>query len=82
MHLYLKKIKIMQIMASVVFYSENYIKHINALCVQNAEFINVIVGGTYCDMAPENQNIMHCELMLPFILENTTERWSTYKNTS
>jgi hypothetical protein len=31
----------------IIVYSENHTKHINTLCGQNAEVLNVKVGGTY-----------------------------------
>jgi hypothetical protein len=31
----------------IAVYSENYTKYINTLCWQNANFLNVIAGGTY-----------------------------------
>jgi hypothetical protein len=64
----------MQIRASVTFYSKKYLKQTNALCVQNAEFINVVAGGTYFDMAPENLNIVNCKPVSLFMLENATEQ--------
>jgi hypothetical protein len=72
----------MQIRASLVFYIENYIKHINALCVQNSEFMNAIVAGTYYDMAPENRYNLNRKPVLPFMLENATEQWVTCNNTN
>jgi hypothetical protein len=37
----------MLFMEIIAFYSENHKKHINTLCVQNAEALNVKAGGTY-----------------------------------
>jgi hypothetical protein len=36
----------------IAVYSDNHTKHINIFCVQNAELLNVKVGGTYsCHLA-------------------------------
>jgi hypothetical protein len=37
----------------IVVYTENRTKHINTLCGQNAELLNIIADGTY---------IYHCDL--------------------
>jgi hypothetical protein len=39
----------------IAVYSQIHTKHINALCGQNVELLNVKPGGTYSDQALQDQ---------------------------
>jgi hypothetical protein len=46
-HVSITKInRFMQLTEIIVVYSDNYTKHINTLCGENAELLNENVGGT------------------------------------
>jgi len=43
--------------------SESHVKHVNTLCGQNVEFVNVKPGGTYSNhWALEELSTMQCRL--------------------
>jgi hypothetical protein len=43
----------------ITVYSENYTKHINSLCAQNAELMNVNAGGTQNKECASNFKILN-----------------------
>jgi hypothetical protein len=45
----IKSRQLMLYIEIIAVYSQIHTKHINTLCGQNAEFVNVTAGGTYSD---------------------------------
>jgi len=47
----------------IAVYSEIHTKHINTLCGQNVELLNVKPGGTYSDHWSHKQNTSYTEVI-------------------
>jgi len=41
----------------ITVYSQIHIKHLNTLCRQNVELLNVKLGGTRCDLGYKGLNL-------------------------